>query len=386
MRKPKISIKAIGKTRFWTGVISGIISAIIISFTFNYTRETFRFFTGMSGDLFILNDKEFHFYNLFYATLSTTLGVSITVWIWMSNHYHRRRNERIYKQLSRTNALLAFWVVLSIIARFGTVLFIVVYSMPGYDNQLSLYNEFWLLFILTPIVIFFQNWTAVRLAYQTNRWILASVIICFFTTIIINFLTVVDQEKVNNAYYQRFEKDYKFIAEQVSYAKSEYNIDFKAETIDILKKWETESSINQTAHLKKAFQKPTPVSLDTIILQKIAIRNFKKDKWYYNRRNSIENWPYALPVDVLRQIKLAKSNQSKVKELFNILNEQIQLVNTPPYNWNKYKNLTETEIRKSLAAKHLFSDSLRQQLRMVSDSLLLANKYQELANELPEVK
>ena len=78
-RKEKISIQNIGKQRFWIGIISGLFSAIIISLTFSYFRELFRFFTTLSADLLILEKSELQFYNYFFSSLATVLGLSITV-------------------------------------------------------------------------------------------------------------------------------------------------------------------------------------------------------------------------------------------------------------------------------------------------------------------
>ena len=107
-RKDKIAIQKIGKQRFWIGIISGLFSAIVISVTFNYFREVFRYITTLSADLFILEKSELLFYNYFFASLATVLGLSVTIAIWMTNNNHKRKKDKIYKQLSRTNILFTF--------------------------------------------------------------------------------------------------------------------------------------------------------------------------------------------------------------------------------------------------------------------------------------
>ena len=76
----------------------------------------------------------------------------------MTNNNHNRKKDKIYKQLSRANIYFTFWLILMMIARFGSVLPLILYGMPGYDNQLNLFEEYWLLFVLIPIVVFAQNW------------------------------------------------------------------------------------------------------------------------------------------------------------------------------------------------------------------------------------
>lgn len=384
-RKEKISIQNIGKQRFWIGIISGLFSAIIISLTFSYFRELFRFFTTLSADLLILEKSELQFYNYFFSSLATVLGLSITVAIWMTNNNHNRKKDKIYKQLSRANIYFTFWLILMMIARFGSVIPFILYGMPGYDNQLNLFKEYWLLFVLIPIVVFAQNWFIVRLVYRSSKWIFYSFLICIAITFVLNSTTSINQEILNNAYYKKFESDYNYIDQQINRAKIEYGIEFKENTIETLKKWKTESATEQVINLKSAFSKDKKVSLDTIILQKIVVKNFKENGRYY-RRNSIDNWRYAFPKDILRQLELYDINSNESKELVEILKEQIDLINTPEIDWEEYDKHTDTEIRKSFGIKYNVPKQIIEQLEKVRDSLINDNKYYEISKNLPELK
>jgi len=385
-RKEKISIQNIGRQRFWIGIVAGLISAISISLFFNHSREVLRLFTSISADLLILEDNELLFFNYFFSTLSTVLGLSITIWIWMQNRKHNRRKDRIYKQLSITNALLIFWVILMIISRFGSVLPIILFGFPGYNNHLNLYEEFWILFFLIPIVVFLQSWFTVRLVYQAGKWIFLSLLFCILTAFTLQLTTTINQEKLNSAYHQRFEKDYNYIDQEIRIAKEKYGIIFQEQTIEILKKQITESSIEQVAMVKKAFSSNRPVSMDTIILQKIIIRNFKEGGWYYYRRNSIENWRYALPIDIQKQLDYFDRSSNEKKELFEILKEMIDLVNTPKIHWEEYQNYTETERRRSLGARYNIPDPLVEQLKEVRTRLLEDDRYSDFSKKLKVIK
>jgi len=384
-RKEKISIQNIGKQRFWIGIISGLFSAITISLTFNYFRELFRFFTTLSADLLILEKSELQFYNYFFSSLATILGLSMTVAIWMTNNNHNRKKDKIYKQLSRANIYFTFWLILMMIARFGSVLPFILYGMPGYDNQLNLFEEYWLLFVLIPIVVFAQNWFIVRLIYRSAKWIFYSFLICIAITFVLNSTTSINQEILNNAYYKKFELDYNYIDQQINRAKVEYGIEFKESTIESLKKWRTESATEQVMNLKSAFSKNQKVPLDTIILQKIVIKNFKENGRYY-RRNSIDNWRYAFPKDIFKQLKYYHINSNESKELIEILKEQINLINTPEIDWEEYDNHTDTEIRKSFGVKYNVPNQIMEQLEKVRDSLINDNKYYGISKDLPELK
>ena len=384
-RKEEISIQKIGKQRFWIGIISGLFSAIVISLTFNYFRELFRFFTTLSADLFILEKSELLFYNYFFSSLATVLGLSVTIAIWMTNNNHKRKKDKIYKQLSRTNIFFTFWLILMMIARFGSIVPFILYGMPGYDNQLNLFEEYWLLFVLIPIVVFAQNWFIVRLIYRSEKWILFSCVICFVITFTLKTTTSVNQEILNNVYYKKFESDFNYVDQQINKAKVVYGIEFNENTIKTLKKWHTESSFKQVISLKSAFSKDKKVSLDTIILQKIAIKNFKENGKYFNR-NSIDNWRYAFPKDILRQLEFYDVNSNESKELLEIIKEQIDLINTPEIDWKEYDKHTDTEIRKSFGIKYNVPKQLNEQLEKVRESLMNDKKYYEISKDLPELK
>lgn len=383
--KENISVQNIGIQKFWIGITSGLISAIIITLTFNYFRELFRFFTTMSADLLIPRESELQFYNYFFATLGTVLGLSITVSIWMTNSNHKRRKDRIYKQYARTNIFFLFWLVLMMIARFGSVIPFVLYGRAGYDNQLNLFEDYWLLFVLIPVVVFTQSWFIVRLIYRSGKWIFFSFLICLLIAFTIKQTTSIDQEKLNKTYFKKFETDYNYIDQQIARAETEYGIQFQENTINTLKKWHTESSYDQVINLKSRFSKDHKVSLDTIILQKIIIKNFKEDGSYF-KRNSIDSWRYAFPKDILRQLKLYDINSNESKELMEILKEQIELINSPEIEWEENYKHTDTEMRKIFEVKNYVPKEVINQLDKVRDSLINDNRYYHISKYLPELK
>lgn len=383
--RDKISIHHIGKLRFWFGISAGIFTSIMILEIVNYTRETFRYFTSLSSDLLILNESELNFYNYFYSCLATVLGLSITIWFWMSNFNHNNRNSRIYKRLSGSSALVIFWIVLMLVARFGSTLLFTLLNTRSYEPGLNPFNNYSILFVLLPVVIFLQNWYIVRLVYRSGKWILISFIICALLAFLLNLTLKIDQEKLNQAYYSRFEKDFLYIDQEISKAKADYNIDFSKKTIQTLKKWHTENAIEQVIKLKSAFASENPVSLDTIILEKITIRNYKKGRWYFYSSINKRDWQFALPNEVLRQIYLTKSDTNKTKELFELLQEQINLVNLSAIEKNDYESLTETEKRRIAGAKHKIPKILVYQLKDVRESLIRSGEFMYFTNGLDSV-
>jgi hypothetical protein len=55
--------------------------------------------------------------------------------------------------------------------------------------------------------------------------------------------TTVNQEIINQPYYQRFVSDYNYIDQEIATATKEYGVEFDTKTIEILKKWHTEKSV-----------------------------------------------------------------------------------------------------------------------------------------------
>jgi hypothetical protein len=385
-RKEKISIQHIGKQRFWIGLFAGLISAVLIAIAFNSFREALRYYSGFSSDLLILENSELRFFNYFFSVLASVMGLSVSIWIWMNNFYQKRRKDWIFKQLSKLHVQLIFFVILMMITRFGTILHWALLSIPGYDQELKLYKEYWVLFILLPLVVFLQSWFSVRLIFRAGKWILLSFVFCLLISIILVQTTTIDQKKINTLYFQRFEKDYQYIDYEIEKAKTNYGITFSKESIEILKKWNTTRSVLQVVALKNAFTKEEKVSLDTIILQKIVIRNFKNGNSIYYGRNSIDNWPYALPNDILKQLYKFEPSSNSSQELLEVLKEEIDLVNTTKIDYKDYKKFSETEHRRSTAASYSIPYALIIQLKDVQNLLIEDERYGQYAKQLPEIR
>lgn len=360
--KNRISIEGIGHQRFWLGIVSGLLTAVILCLFFNYTREMLRFFTSINADLLVLSKNEFNFYNYFYSALSSTLGLSITVWIWMGNNIHNRKKDRLYKRQTQTNILLLFWVILLVISRFSSILTFVLYGTIGYDNQLDFVNDYWLLFVLLPCVIFLQSWFTVRLVYNSTKWIFYSFISCCLFTLLLSFTTNINQEGINKTYYLRYQTEFDYIDNELEYAKNRYDIEFNDSIKFILKKWYTQSSIRQVNDLKQSFSSNQKVTLETIILSKIVIHNLKVGSVSWYSRNSIENWYYVSPNDIFNQIKKFNIKSNETKELFNLLKLQSDILFTPEINWDNIDDYSSFDFKKNRYVYHQMPKEIKSQL------------------------
>ncbi len=331
--KQTISISIIGKKRFRTGLIAGLITAVSLSFFIDYSRESLRIFSFLSQDLFTLSKTKAAFFDYFFASFSSVFGLGISLCIWLSNPRHYGKKERLYKNLAKTNIFAGIWIALMFIARYGTIIPIVLYSQRGYDNHLDLYNDGWLFFVLLPIVLFLNNWYVVRLVYKSGKWILYSFITVFILSLILANIKTVDRNVFNDAFENRNAYKYEYIEKEFKKA-SKFGIKFNEKTKRILKQNYTESTLKQVADVQNAFNKNKKVSLDTLILEKIIIHHHKrKYLYFYQRKEADKNWSYAYPEQIYEQIKMSDDSIS-ILYLFEILHEMIQPLNSKEIDWS----------------------------------------------------
>lgn len=367
--KPELSLKQIGTLRFWLGTFIGIFFSTSLCFLLNYSTEILRYFTGQFGDQIYISSKAKFQLEIFFAALSTTAGFSLAMWFWLSGIRKYYPKQKLHKRLNQVNSILAIWIPLLFITRIGTILFTNVYAIRGYDNSINLLEEFKIILVLIPLVIFFQNWLNIRLVFKINRWPVFSILAVLSTSTLLVYITSVDTNKIDTNYKKRFENEYQYIDYEILHASKDYNIQYSKATIKTLKEWHTIQSLNQVESVKNAFENSGSVSLDTIILQKIIIRNFKNGIWQPQRGNLFYGWDYAKPLDILKQIKNAKYDRKRTKELIEIINEQIILVNHLSIDRSKVYELDQLSRRKAIGSRHKIPYAIIIQLEEVIKKL-----------------
>lgn len=352
-KKDKISINNIGKINFWLGILIGVLTAIALSFSFNYFREFFRLFSQMNTDLLILSDKKIWFYTFFFSYLSSFLGLNMTLWIWMNTDYQKRRKHSLLKKTAKMYHLLFFWFFLFIITRFSSAISTVFFGVGGPSYFEELIDNYINFILLIPIFLFFKSWSVIQLVFKCRFWMIYSFIICMISSIILTFISKVDQSVLNNSYHKRFEKEYKYIDDEVAKTYKNYKFKLKEETIKTLKERNTDASQFQVYKVREAFNSNSKVSLDTIILQRMIIHNFKENWVHLNKndRFSFNRWMYVTPFDIKNQLMLFNEDDNEATELFKLLRE-IENVSYFKYKVDDVENLNETEYRKYMFSKN----------------------------------
>ncbi len=391
--KPELSISTLSKKRFWVGVMIGLLSSFVLSYFFNYTRESLRGITFMHDPL-ILSAKDFRYYDMFFAGLATSLGFGVATVYWLIGR-NSKIKKRYFQIYAIANTLFVAFFVLVGITRFGTVLLMMLYSVAGYDNHFDMLNEYWLLLILLPVYVFFFNWIVIRLLFKSSKWMLISILLYFVISFYLFKTTTVDRSIFNQAYYTEYKDEFDYIDEEFQKAKK-YGIYFTKSTKQILRKQSSESTIELVNKLKVAFSKGNIVSLDTLILEKIAVHNMKSHSHVcYFRHHGLEkldnNWSYAMPEEIYYQILQHDINSTETRLLFEILYEQILLFTNfemnrgAPDYFRKYSNY---EISRDQFRRRLYRNtwSIQSRLVQVVDKLRGDSRFDKYHHLLPSLK
>ncbi|SMP28108.1 hypothetical protein SAMN06265375_1202 [Muriicola jejuensis] len=185
IQKPHISIKEIGKSKFWIGVLFGLSSSVLLAICFSHFEELMEYLAGSLGNEIHLQAKERRFYSYFFAAISSVLGLSISITIWLTNLDLSRARSRIYAKLSQTYTLLYFWALIAVISRFVTIVSILPLGLEEYNNELNMLNDYYYLLILMVLVVFLNVWFTVRMIFKSTKWMIYSFALCIALTFIL---------------------------------------------------------------------------------------------------------------------------------------------------------------------------------------------------------
>jgi hypothetical protein len=384
--KENISIEIIGKQRFWIGIIAGLITAISLSMFIDYWREILKFIPiTHTNDLLVFPRLEIKFFDYFFSSFSTVFGLGITLWIWLISTNNLTKKRNVYKRLAQTIILLNIWLYWAFIARLGSILPIILYGQIGFENQLNLFSEYWLLFVLIPCVIFLGNWYIVRLVYKSTKWILHSLWISIILIVILTNFKTVNRTIIRDAYHNTYAVEYEYIASELEKAK-EYGVEFSERTVTILKQNNTASLKELVENVQKSFAKNRRVSIDTLILQKIIIHNFKSKVYdFHGRDQKDKNWSYAFPEQIYAQIKMYENDCVEIKYLFEILELMIYPIISKDLEWDKSEEISKYDERLNYMKRfyEYSTNSLISRLNQVVIQLNKEKKYEKYHYLIP---
>jgi len=179
--KPRLTYKHLDKNKLLVGILFWFISSIILYIGINYYRELLRASTwSPDRDMFIISDSDFSKMDLFYAFFSVIVSFGLISIFWVYNIDYRKKRYKIRYAASIT--IMYLFLVLAIIHRFGTNLYLILYNQYGYSNELDLINDFSIVFILVPIYLYFTYWNIIRQIFRIKYLSFICLICISFTS------------------------------------------------------------------------------------------------------------------------------------------------------------------------------------------------------------
>jgi len=393
--KPRLTIETIGKRNFWYGIFLWFLASNILCLGSNFLREIMRLTAwGYDGDLFMRSAENFNKFDLFFSFLSTTLAFGLTIYFWNSQIKYRKKRHHI--RYASYVAIMYLFLPLTIITRFGTTLYFILYNMESEESSLALMDNFGYMFLLIPIYIFFNFWNSTVFVFRTRYWVLISAFIIVLSSLLFDKYLTVDKEIANSIYYKKYSVERNFVDSQSEIAKS-YGIEFSPEAIKALKKRHAKPTFYLVNKSKEAFNTKEKVSLEFLFLEKILIHNLHYSQRYYNTRMyPVEkygelNWHFAIPEQVYYQIlQYDDTDCIELKLLFDILSEQISLfnINNSDLWFLELENMSNYESNRLFYGRNLYrsTETVLSRLVQVRNMLYANEKYIEYRKLLPEIE
>ncbi len=183
------------------GLLLWILSAYILYAFFQLYREAFRLFTGHLGDraLLVFSPTENYIYNLFYAAIASALGYSIALRFTLQNSIDRL-NWRTLSLARRTLNNEGFWTwsFLLWFGKLGSMLGI-WYLIFAMQYDLNFIDEFAILLILLPLVLFYSSWPTFSRLIRDNKtkWFLSVSTVFIMMSFIFAFKNFTDYKRIN---------------------------------------------------------------------------------------------------------------------------------------------------------------------------------------------
>lgn len=192
-------------------IIIGILVGLFFSFAFYsflyLIREVFRILSVTETyDLWILTDKEVHFYNLIFAFISVIIGQSAAFSFWFDRPkvIFQKRNYRKTTILNDQRTLN--WYFLSWFSKL-TIVFGLMFGLTfrGGFYVFSLYPDYNYIFILIVIVLFLQTWNTINLSFKRKgqKWMLISGVLLSMIAFGFSRINLIDYKTINQNYIQK---------------------------------------------------------------------------------------------------------------------------------------------------------------------------------------
>jgi hypothetical protein len=293
----------------------------------------------MMSDPIALTTSESFIYNLFFAAVSATIGFGTMVWFWFHGLFSRHTPRR---RINYISAFSMFWgmALLYVISKTGFSLTWILFTMDGYDDHLNLSREFPALLFLLPTVLFLNIWVPIRLTYRSGAWFLKALGGYFTLSLILAFSSPINHAKINGSWKEYMRPYNEIVDNEIKKAASK-GIKISPGAVETIRFNKKERVLRQAKNLKERFRSARPVPTDTVVLELIAVKKSTiRELDVIDWQDQAARWPFALPRDVFRQIKMGEDS-IKNRYLREIWSEYESIFRE---NWEDLETIDQSEI------------------------------------------
>lgn len=197
----------ISRFKIIIGILVGLFFAFALYSFLYLIREVFRILSVTETyDLWILTDKEVHFYNLIFAYISVIFGQSIAFSFWLDRPKSIFRKQNLRKTTILNDQRALNWYFLSWFSKLAIVFGLMFgLTFRGGFYVFSLYPEYNYIFILIVIVLFSQTWNTISLSFKRKgqKWMLISGVLLSITAFGISRINLIDYKTINLNYLKK---------------------------------------------------------------------------------------------------------------------------------------------------------------------------------------
>ncbi len=195
----------ISKFKLITGIVIGLFYAFIFYAFLYLLRTVFRVLSVTEDfDLWILTDKEVHFYNLIFAYIAVIIAQSICFTYWLERP--RKIFEKKYYKITTivNDQRVLNWYFLSWFSKMAFFFGIMFGDFNRGFYVFSFYPKYNYLFILIIIVLFLQTWSTIRLHFKDKsfKWMLLSALFISVSAFGLSKINLIDYKAINETYLE----------------------------------------------------------------------------------------------------------------------------------------------------------------------------------------
>lgn len=323
--KPIFDTNTLSRKRFWSGLVVGLLSAIVFYTCLCVGRESIRFIAGKGGimttinQIVLLTEHERLFFNFFFAFLGLIWGQGLCITIWLG--VFRQRSHIVGEITYQSQAI--FWGFISLIAvasfSFGLQLLPYIYY---YEEVIDLYQDFYYSILLALTVLFLYSWQIIRRFFRVRFHQVGKLfgifVLISFCFISINWGT---HDQLTNIFFQSNPSvNYKIKLPQTSYHQS---LSSKQSLNTFIYMGYAKSNTSQLGEPKIIIDDYPEISLSELA----GVLNRKK---YFDEK-LVPQIFYCLLIDMEMPMKYVKQVQMEMRSVMAL---KVAYIVRKKVNWN----------------------------------------------------